>query len=99
MARFLEILMRLRKFITKWKENSADPAENSVGTDHFLRFSIVFRGEAANGHHLPPDKITSIRLSLTFLLTVSLAKGSSIQETPNTAALKKSTVQYRETEI
>lgn len=28
MARFLEILTRLRKFITKEKENSVDPAAN-----------------------------------------------------------------------
>ncbi|MBX5222695.1 hypothetical protein HJC04_20610 [Rhizobium sp. NLR8a] len=93
MARFLEILMGLRKFITKWKENSADPAENSVGTDHFLRFVAIFKGEAANGHDLLPDKITSIRLSLISLLTVSLANGSSIHGTPNTAALKKRRIQ------
>ncbi|WP_064705796.1 hypothetical protein [Rhizobium bangladeshense] len=42
MARFLEILMRLRKFITKWKQNSADPAESSAKADHFSSFFRYF---------------------------------------------------------
>ncbi|ANK86730.1 MULTISPECIES: hypothetical protein [unclassified Rhizobium] len=93
MARFLEILMSLRKFITKWKEIRLIRPKIQPERINSFGFCMVFNGEVANGHGLPPDKITSVRLSLTFLLTDSLANGSSIQETPNTAVLKQRTIQ------
>lgn len=48
--------MRLRKFITKWTENTVDPTENALERIIFYVFQGFFRGRGRQRPGPPPDE-------------------------------------------